>query len=103
MPPTHLLYRHGFRSSPRSFEAQRLLGWLARHRPDVTVCYPALPPSSADALRLVREGTADARIANGDGLFGWRAVAAFCTGADIRLIDGSGHAPSDFDRHLPPS
>ena len=102
MPPTHLLYRHGFRSSPRSFEAQRLLGWLDRHRPGVTVCYPALPPSSADALRLAREGTADALIADGDELLAWPEVAAFCTGADIRLIDGSDHAPSDFDHPLPP-
>lgn len=68
MPPTHLLHLHGFRSSPRSFEAQRLLGWLARHRPDVKVWCPALPPLPADALRLVREGTADALIANGDEL-----------------------------------
>ena len=102
MPPTHLLYRHGFRSSPGSFKAQRLLGWLARHRADVTARCPALPPSPADALRLVREGTADALIANGDELLACREMAAFCTGADIRLIDGSGHAPSDFDRHLPP-
>ncbi|HEY2978259.1 MAG TPA: YqiA/YcfP family alpha/beta fold hydrolase, partial [Burkholderiaceae bacterium] len=33
---SHLLYLHGFRSSPKSFKAQRLAAWLAAHRPDVT-------------------------------------------------------------------
>ena len=47
--PTHLLYLHGFRSSPLSFKAQRLGGWMAEHRPDVVWHCPQLPPSPAEA------------------------------------------------------
>ncbi len=55
-PPTHLLYLHGFRSSPRSFKAQRLKAWLDVHRPDLTWWCPQLPPSPRDAVALLLEG-----------------------------------------------
>ena len=55
---THLLYLHGFRSSPKSFKAQRLQAWLQQHRPDVHWWCPQLPPSPREALQLMREGTA---------------------------------------------
>ncbi len=48
--PTHLLYLHGFRSSPGSFKAQRLGRWMAGHRPDVHWHCPQLPPSPAEAV-----------------------------------------------------
>ena len=57
--PTHLLYLHGFRSSPQSFKAQRLQAWLAAHRPDVHWWCPQLPPSPRAAMALVRQGIAD--------------------------------------------
>ncbi|KPF61755.1 esterase [beta proteobacterium AAP51] len=57
--PTHLLYLHGFRSSPKSFKAQRLAAWMAEHRPEVHWWCPQLPPSPREALALVMEGTAD--------------------------------------------
>ena len=56
MTPTHLLYLHGFRSSPRSFKAQRLQAWLAAHRPEVHWWRPQLPPSPRAAMALVRQG-----------------------------------------------
>jgi predicted esterase YcpF (UPF0227 family) len=52
-PPTHLLYLHGFRSSPRSFKAQRLQAWLAAHRPELVWCCPQLPPSPAAAMAMI--------------------------------------------------
>jgi len=52
------LYLHGFRSSPKSFKAQRLQAWLQQHRPDVHWWCPQLPPSPREALQLMREGTA---------------------------------------------
>lgn len=50
--PTHLLYLHGFRSSPRSFKAVLLQQWLQAHRPDVHLWCPQLPVAPDDALAL---------------------------------------------------
>jgi uncharacterized protein len=183
-----LLYLHGFRSSPRSFKAQRLQAWLAAHRPEVQWWCPQLPPSPAAALALVREGIEDwpaegsavvgsslggfyatvvaedpgragwraavlnpavdpardlaryigeqtafhdpsahfyfraeyvdelraltpaaisrparyfAIIAKGDELLSWREMSGRYPGAELRLLEGSDHALSDFDEHLP--
>lgn len=190
-PPTHLLYLHGFRSSPQSFKAQRLLGWLRQHHPGLQTWCPALPPSPQAAMALVQQGTRDwpdqgsvvvgsslggfyamamvhargwqgvvmnpavnpardlaahigeqhnfhnpqdhfyfraayidellaltppglpgplpaptarrllAVIATGDELLDWREMHTRCEGAKIHLIQGSDHALSDFDQHLP--
>jgi len=51
---THLLYLHGFRSSPRSFKARWMADWVAAHRPDLAWACPQLPPSPTDAMALVR-------------------------------------------------
>ena len=183
--PTHLLYLHGFRSSPRSFKAERLRAWLAAHRPDVHWWCPQLPPSPRAAVALAESGVADwprhlmavlgsslggfyatvlaerlgcaavllnpavdpardlaayigeqrafhdpqerfefragyvdelralapaaimrperycAVIAKGDELLDWREMTARYAGAQIRLLEGSDHALSDFDEHLP--
>ncbi|MBX3637258.1 MAG: esterase [Rubrivivax sp.] len=56
--PTHLLYLHGFRSSPKSFKAQRLHAWLRAHRPDLHWWCPQLPPSPREAMALVMQGVA---------------------------------------------
>ncbi|HMN75867.1 MAG TPA: YqiA/YcfP family alpha/beta fold hydrolase [Burkholderiaceae bacterium] len=52
-PVSHLLYLHGFRSSPQSFKARRIAAWLAAHRPAVHWHCPQLPPSPRGALRDV--------------------------------------------------
>jgi len=57
--PTHLLYLHGFRSSPLSFKARRLQAWLAEHRPGVHWWCPQLPPSPREAMALVQQGIGD--------------------------------------------
>lgn len=51
--PSHLLYLHGFRSSPRSFKALQLHAWMSRHRPEVHWDCPQLPPAPDAAMRLV--------------------------------------------------
>ena len=58
-PPTHLLYLHGFRSSPRSAKAERLRAWLAAERPGVHWWCPQLPPSPRAAIELALRGSAD--------------------------------------------
>ena len=56
---THLLYLHGFRSSPNSFKAQVVARWMREHRPDVVWCCPQLPPSPREAMALIESLTAD--------------------------------------------
>lgn len=58
MPTTHLLYLHGFRSSPRSFKARRMAAAVAQRHPAVVWWCPQLPPSPERAMRLLREGIA---------------------------------------------
>ncbi|MEK8049798.1 YqiA/YcfP family alpha/beta fold hydrolase [Ideonella sp. DXS22W] len=184
-PITHLLYLHGFRSSPKSFKARRMHAWMAAHRPDVVWCCPQLPPSPAEAWALIQHLIADwphermavvgsslggfyatavaeatgcramllnpavdpardlaayigeqtafhtpeerfffreefiaelrsltvpaitrpdrygAVIARGDEVLSWQEMTGRYPGATIRLLDGSDHAISDFDDHLP--
>jgi predicted esterase YcpF (UPF0227 family) len=59
MTATHLLYLHGFRSSPRSAKALRMAAWVAKHRPDLVFACPQLPPSPAEAIALLTALTRD--------------------------------------------
>lgn len=54
----HLLYLHGFRSSPASFKAMRLHAWLQMHRPDLRWWCPQLPASPQAAMALIADGLA---------------------------------------------
>ena len=56
MPVTHLLYLHGFRSSPMSAKARHMAAWVQAERPDLTWWCPQLPPSPAQALREIEAG-----------------------------------------------
>lgn len=55
---THLLYLHGFRSSPQSAKAQLTHAAVERHANLRWWC-PQLPPSPKDAMGLVLEGIRD--------------------------------------------
>ncbi|MEQ1657516.1 MAG: YqiA/YcfP family alpha/beta fold hydrolase [Hylemonella sp.] len=59
MPATHLLYLHGFRSSPRSTKAQLVQERIAQRHPDVTLWCPQLPPSPREAMDRVMQGIAN--------------------------------------------
>ena len=183
---THLLYLHGFRSSPQSTKARQTAAWVATHRPDLSWCCPQLPPSPREAMALIGEQIADwpaghravigsslggfyatalaeragdwravllnpavdpardlagyigelkawhsdepfffraeyiaelraiapaaltqperyfAVLAKGDELLDWREMSARYAGCRIKLLEGSDHALSDFERqHLP--
>ena len=181
---THLLYLHGFRSSPQSTKARKMAARVQAEHPTVTWWCPQLPPSPREAMALIEEGTADwphehmavvgsslggfyaatvaqqrgcravllnpavdpardlaahigeqtawhspeerfffraeyidelralesgplrhphnffAVIAKGDELLDWREMSARYAGAQIRLLEGSDHALSDFDQHI---
>jgi predicted esterase YcpF (UPF0227 family) len=182
---THLLYLHGFRSSPQSLKARTMALHVQVHHPDLTWWCPQLPASPAQAIALLLAGTADwprdrmavmgsslggfyaawlsahlacpavlinpvvhpardlarhigahpvwqdpaqsifftpahvqelaelenrpwpalantwALIAKGDEVLDWREMWARHRGGRVRLVEGSDHALSDFDQHLP--
>ncbi len=181
---THLLYLHGFRSSPQSAKARHMATWVKAHEPRATWWCPQLPPSPREALDLLREGIARwprdrmavvgsslggfyatvvaeltgcpavllnpavdpardladyigettnwhdeerfyfrpeyvdelaamappvltrlqryfAVIATGDEVLDWREMSTRYRGAHLRIVEGSDHALSDFDDHLP--
>ncbi len=54
-PPTHLLYLHGFRSSPQSAKARRMAAWVQANRPDLHWWCPQLPPSPREAMAMLAE------------------------------------------------
>ena len=184
-PLTHLLYLHGFRSSPQSAKARAMARHMAARHPEVHWWCPQLPPSPREAMRLIMQGIAGwpqasmavvgsslggfyatavaqttgcravllnpavnpardlakyigeqtswhdsqerfffrpefvhelqdltlprltqpantmAVIAKGDEVLDWREMSARYEGATVRLLEGSDHAISDFEAHLP--
>ena len=90
-PVTHLLYLHGFRSSPQSTKARIVGAWVAARRPDIVWHCPQLPASPAAALRELRAATADWPRATmgivGSSLGGYYAtVLAEALGAAVRAV-----------------
>jgi predicted esterase YcpF (UPF0227 family) len=78
-PVTHLLYLHGFRSSPQSTKARRMAAWVQQHRRDVHWWCPQLPPSPREAMALLQDGMAGWPVATtgviGSSLGGFYATA----------------------------
>ena len=64
MAITHLLYLHGFRSSPLSAKAQHMAAWVRQHQPGVTWWCPQLPASPQAAAALITHGLRDWPHAN---------------------------------------
>lgn len=59
MPTTHLLYLHGFRSSPQSAKARLVAQRVAERFPALHWWAPQLPPSPREAMSMVMQGIAD--------------------------------------------
>lgn len=57
--PTHLLYLHGFRSSPQSAKSRRMHAWQQAERSDIHWWCPQLPPSPQAAWTLISQGIAN--------------------------------------------
>jgi len=90
--PTHVLYLHGFRSSPKSAKAQYMGAWMRAHRPDVHWWCPQLPPSPKEAMALVFEQLASWPVERmaviGSSLGGFYAtVVAEQTGCKAALLN----------------
>lgn len=85
---THLLYLHGFRSSPQSMKAQKMAAWVATHRPDITWWCPQLPPSPAEAMARVAEHLAD-WPADGTAVMGSSLGGFYATWVAERLAAGA--------------
>jgi predicted esterase YcpF (UPF0227 family) len=103
--PTHLLYLHGFRSSPRSFKAQRMAAWVRQHEPHVHWWCPQLPPSPRDAVRHVFDGIAawpvDRTAVVGSSLGGFYAtVVAERLGCPAVLLNPAVHPARDLAAHI---
>ncbi|MCY4743469.1 esterase [Pelomonas sp. UHG3] len=71
MALSHLLYLHGFRSSPASAKAVRMAQWAAT-QPGLVFACPQLPPSPRDAMALVAALVA-----------GWPAEGAAVIGSSL--------------------
>ena len=56
MPTTHLLYLHGFRSSPRSAKAEKMAAAVKTRHPAVQWWCPQLPPSPREAMARLMAG-----------------------------------------------
>jgi len=100
----HLLYLHGFRSSPRSFKARVVQGRMeAAGRADRLIC-PQLPPSPRAAMELVLtlvERYADDLTIVGSSLGGFYATwLAERFGCRAALINPAVDPLKDLDKHV---
>ena len=101
----HLLYLHGFRSSPQSMKARMTAAWVAQHRPDVDWWCPQLPPSPAVALAMLTDRLAtwpEAQSAViGSSLGGFYATAiAERFGLRAVLLNPAVHPARDLEKHI---
>lgn len=105
MPTTHLLYLHGFRSSPLSTKARQVAAHVAQQHPGVTWWCPQLPPSPKAAMELVLQRIADwprdsmAVIGSSLGGF-YAACVAQATGCRAALLNPAVHPARDLARHI---
>ncbi|NMM81890.1 esterase [Acidovorax sp. SRB_14] len=105
MATTHLLYLHGFRSSPQSAKARLMAAHVVRHHPGVQFWCPQLPPSPRAAMDLVSAGIAGWPHAHmavvGSSLGGFYASwVAQQTGCPSVLLNPAVDPARDLARHI---
>ena len=103
--PSHVLYLHGFRSSPKSAKAMFMGAWMRAHRPDVHWWCPQLPPSPKEAMGLVFEQLASWPVERmavvGSSLGGFYAsVVAERTGCKAALLNPAINPARDLAGHI---
>ena len=107
MNPTHLLYLHGFRSSPASAKARRMATWAAE-QPGLRFVCPQLPPSPLAAMtlvtRLVADWPADGVAVVGSSLGGfyatWLAERPAHRGWRVGVLNPAVDPARDLARHI---
>ena len=105
MTTTHLLYLHGFRSSPQSTKARLVQQHVAAHHPGVRLWCPQLPPSPRQAMQEVLQGIAawprERMAVIGSSLGGFYATwVAEQTGCRAALLNPAVQAARDLARHV---
>jgi predicted esterase YcpF (UPF0227 family) len=105
MAVTHLLYLHGFRSSPRSAKAQQVQAWVRERHPGVTWWCPQLPPSPAAAMKMLLQGIApwprQAMAVMGSSLGGFYAThVAQAVGCKAVLLNPAVDPARDLARYI---
>lgn len=105
LPPTHVLYLHGFRSSPQSFKARLLAAHMAQHHPEVHWWCPQLPPSPHEAMALVSQGIAhwpkERMAVLGSSLGGFYATwVAEQTGSTAVLLNPAVDPARDLEKYI---
>ena len=109
MRTTHLLYLHGFRSSPQSMKAQKMAAIVAQRHPVVHWWCPQLPPSPEAALRGVMDKIAswplqagyESMAVVGSSLGGFYATAvAERTGCKAVLLNPAVEPARDLARYI---
>ena len=102
---THVLYLHGFRSSPQSVKARLVAERVRRDHPQVVWCCPQLPPSPAAAWQLIQAHTAawpaTHMVVIGSSLGGFYARAlSLQRGCKAALLNPAVFPSRDLARHI---
>ena len=102
---THLLYLHGFRSSPQSAKARAMAQRMTERHPEVQWWCPQLPPSPKEAMRLILQGTAGwprgSMAVVGSSLGGFYATAlAEATGCRAVLLNPAVNPARDLAKYI---
>ncbi|HSV51032.1 MAG TPA: YqiA/YcfP family alpha/beta fold hydrolase [Burkholderiaceae bacterium] len=105
MATTHLLYLHGFRSSPQSTKARQVAARVQAQHPHVTWWCPQLPPSPREAMQMVAEGIAtwprERMAVIGSSLGGFYATwVAEQTGCPAVLLNPAVHPARDLRKYI---
>ncbi|MEP6823388.1 MAG: YqiA/YcfP family alpha/beta fold hydrolase [Ramlibacter sp.] len=104
-PVTHLLYLHGFRSSPRSTKARAVAARVQSLHPQLVFWCPQLPPSPRAAMEMLQRGTAGWPRATmaviGSSLGGFYATCvAEATGCRAVLLNPAVEPARDLRKYI---
>ena len=102
---THLLYLHGFRSSPQSTKARALAAHMVTHHPEVHWWCPQLPPSPQAAMDMLMQGIAawpqESMAVVGSSLGGFYAThVAEHTGCRAVLVNPAVDPARDLAKYI---